>query len=91
LPLSYKKEIILSAGTAEGGLLETYILHIYRRSKSIPHRLVGIVEKTGTEGKRAFTCFDELWQILNQRRDRATARESPRGTGRDSKETKKGL
>jgi hypothetical protein len=52
---------------------------------------VGIVEKTGTEGKRAFTCFDELWQILNQRRDRATARESPRGTGRDSKETKKGL
>jgi hypothetical protein len=52
---------------------------------------VGIVEKTGTEGKRAFTCFDELWQILNQRGDRATARESPRATGRDSKKTKRGL
>jgi hypothetical protein len=31
---------------------------------------VGIVEKVGHKGKRAFTNLDELWEILN----------SPKGT-----------
>jgi hypothetical protein len=44
--------------------LETYIIRIYRRGKSIPHKLIGIVEETGIEGKKAFTCADELWNIL---------------------------
>jgi hypothetical protein len=49
----------------KGGSLETYIVRIYRHGRTIPHRLVGIVEKSGVEGKQAFTCLDELWDILN--------------------------
>ena len=45
--------------------METYILRIYRRGQGIPHRLVGIVEESGVEGKKAFTCVDDLWRILN--------------------------
>jgi hypothetical protein len=45
--------------------LETYILRIYRREKGIPHRIIGIIEESGVEGKKAFTCLDELWGILN--------------------------
>jgi hypothetical protein len=26
---------------------------------------VGVVEEVGVEGKRAFTTYDELWDILN--------------------------
>jgi hypothetical protein len=45
--------------------LETYILRIYRRGKGIPHKIIGIIEESGKEEKKAFTCFDELWRILN--------------------------
>jgi hypothetical protein len=45
--------------------LETYILRIYRRGKSIPHKMIGIIEESGKEEKKAFTCLDELWRILN--------------------------
>jgi hypothetical protein len=40
-------------------------VRIYRRGRTVPHRLVGIVEQGGLEGKRAFTCLDELWGILS--------------------------
>ena len=45
--------------------METYILRIYRREKGIPHRIMGIIEESGVEEKRAFTCLDELQRILN--------------------------
>ena len=50
--------------------METYILRIYRRGKSIPHKMIGIIEESGKEEKKAFTCLDELWRILNPTRAR---------------------
>ena len=42
-----------------------YILRIYRFEKGNPRSLVGIVEETGVKGRKAFTGYDELWEILN--------------------------
>jgi hypothetical protein len=48
--------------------MENYIVRIYRYEKDKPQKLVGIVEKVGEEGKKAFTHVDELWDILNSSR-----------------------
>jgi hypothetical protein len=48
---------------------KTYIVRVYRFSRDNPRRLVGVVEEIGRNGKKAFTGYQELWEILN-----ATAR-----------------
>ncbi len=45
--------------------MENYVVRIYRHKRNNPNRLVGVVEKVGDEGKKAFTNLDELWEILN--------------------------
>jgi len=45
--------------------MENYIVRIYRHGKDNPNQLMGIVEKVGEEGKKAFTHFEELKEILN--------------------------
>ncbi len=47
--------------------MENYILRIYRFEKNNPKSLVGIVESVDGDkrDKRAFTCFDDLWDIIN--------------------------
>ena len=55
---------------------KTYIVRVYRFARDNPRRLVGIVEEAGKKGKKAFTGYQELWEILN-------------ATGR-SKSTKRG-
>jgi len=45
--------------------MENYIVRIYRHEKDKPQRFMGIVETVGKEGKKAFTRYDELWEILN--------------------------
>lgn len=42
----------------------SYIVRIYRFKKNDPRSLVGVVEEAGVKGKRAFTNYDELWEIL---------------------------
>jgi hypothetical protein len=44
--------------------LKTYIIRIYRFEKDHPRSLVGVVEEVGIKGKKAFTNYDELWDIL---------------------------
>jgi len=44
--------------------LKTYIVRIYRFEKDHPRSLVGVVEEVGIKGKKAFTNYDELWEIL---------------------------
>ncbi len=44
---------------------QTYILRVYRFSRDNPHRFVGVVEEIGRKGKKAFTGYQELWEILN--------------------------
>jgi NAD(P)H-dependent FMN reductase len=48
-----------------GGILENYIVRIYRRVENNPRILVGVVEEVGVEGNKAFTNLEELWKILN--------------------------
>jgi hypothetical protein len=46
-------------------IVETYIVRIYRREAAGCHRLVGVVEEVGVEGKRAFVNLRGLWKILD--------------------------
>jgi len=45
-------------------VLANYIVRIYRLDKKNPRHLVGMVEEVGVKGKKAFTNYDELWEIL---------------------------
>jgi hypothetical protein len=51
----------------EEDAVESYIVRIYRFEKNNPRNLVGIVESVEHDkrDKTGFTCFDELWEILN--------------------------
>jgi hypothetical protein len=44
---------------------KTYIVRVYRFAGDNPRRLVGVVEQIGRKGKKAFTGYQELWEILN--------------------------
>ena len=44
---------------------KTYIIRVYRFARDNPRRLVGVVEEAGEKGKKAFTGYQELWEILN--------------------------
>ncbi len=46
--------------------MENFVVRIYRYEKDKPNKLMGIVERVGEEGKKAFTHIDELWEILNE-------------------------
>ena len=45
-------------------ILDNYVIRIYRRDKSDPRLMVGIVEEVGSRKKRGFTTFEELREIL---------------------------
>ena len=45
-------------------ILDNYVIRIYRRDKSDPRLVVGIVEEAGSRKKRGFTTFEELREIL---------------------------
>ncbi len=42
----------------------SYVVHIYRVSKQHPRAILGVVEEVGVRGRKAFTTYDELWEIL---------------------------
>jgi hypothetical protein len=48
----------------------SYIVHIYRMQKNHRRGLVGVLEKVGSKGKKAFTNYDELWDILSRGKTR---------------------
>lgn len=41
-----------------------YVVRIYRFDENNPRYLVGVVEEVGIKGKKVFTNYDELWEIL---------------------------
>jgi hypothetical protein len=45
--------------------VQSYIIRIYRKRKGRKPVLVGTAEKVGLLGKKAFTNFDELREILS--------------------------
>jgi hypothetical protein len=46
-------------------ILTNYIVRVYKFEKNKPRKLVGVVEEVGVKGRKAFTNYDELWEILN--------------------------
>jgi len=59
-----------------------YIVRIYRFNKNKPGRLVGVVEEVGTRFKKAFTNYDELWDILVASKSTIQKRKSPSCEGK---------
>jgi len=62
-----------------------YIVRIYRFNKNKPGRLVGVVEEAGTRLKKAFTNYDELWDILIGSKSITRKRKSPPCEGKTRK------
>ena len=48
-----------------GGLMESYLVRIYRKAENNPRMLIGVVEAPGVKEKMAFSNLYELWDILN--------------------------
>ncbi len=64
----------------------SYIVRIYRFQKNKPHALLGVVEEVGKKGKKAFTHYDELWEILNSQKEASLLDQTVHGRGRARKE-----
>jgi hypothetical protein len=60
-----------------GNSLKKYIIDIYRGEKDKPRSLVGVIEEVGLKGRKGFTDFDELWEILNPVEREPGKREKP--------------
>jgi hypothetical protein len=56
------------------GLPVTFIVRIYCFPGDTRRELVGVVETVGVEGVRRFAGIGELWEILNLREERGTAK-----------------
>jgi hypothetical protein len=66
--------------------MKTYIVRVYRLEKGKPLRLAGVVEEVGIIGRKGFTNYEELWNILrfstssrHSRRKEENFRENERG------------
>ncbi len=57
-------------------ILDNYIIRIYRREKTDPRLIVGIVEIVGTKEKKGFNNYDELREILIPAARRASRRKT---------------
>ena len=44
--------------------MKTYIVRVYRLEKGKPLRLAGVIEEVGIKGRKGFTNYDELWDII---------------------------
>jgi len=51
--------------------MESFIVRIYRQEKDNPENLVGTIEHVDTSGKKAFRRVKELWEILNNTKEKA--------------------
>jgi len=54
-----------NTGLQMGVSMQSYIVRIYRRGRNT---LLGMVETSDDRTRRAFTDYDELWEILNSSR-----------------------
>ena len=73
-------------------LIATYIVRLYRFKKNKPRSLMGVVEEVGVKGRKAFSHYEELWDILNASKNVKRHREEgggkkifPRGEERGDK------
>jgi len=59
--------------------IATYIVRLYRFKKNRPRGLMGVVEEVGMKGRKAFSHYDELWEILNASKGVKNHREAGAG------------
>jgi hypothetical protein len=64
-----------------GGIMESYLVRIYRKVENNPRVLVGVVEEPGENGKKAFHNLYELWDILNPVKGRQLNRRKTKVNG----------
>lgn len=57
-------------------LIATYIVRLYRFKKNCPRSLMGVVEEVGIKGRKAFSHYEELWEILNASKSVKSYRET---------------
>lgn len=60
--------------------MKSYVVRIYRCERAKNGKLVGIVEGTDRQERLAFTCMDDLWEILNNPGDGPASTDGPEGT-----------
>ena len=60
-------------------LIVTYIVRVYRFKKNRPRSVMGVVEEVGVKGRKAFSHYDELWDILNASKSVKSHREAGAG------------
>lgn len=63
-------------------IMNSYLVRIYRKAEDNPRMLIGVVEEVGKKEKKAFHSLNELWDILNQKKElknRKTSFPSKRG------------
>jgi len=65
--------------------MENYVVRIYHHKKNNPEKFIGVVEKIGDEGKKAFTNLEELWKILNPSRAGSSQRAEALGKNKKSR------
>ena len=65
--------------------MESYLVRIYRRKENNPRLLIGVVEETGANEKKAFQNVYELWDILNPIRKRPSKSGGNGGKKRNKK------
>lgn len=63
-------------------LMATYIVRLYRFKKNRPRTLMGVVEEVGIKGRKAFSNYDDLWDILNASKRVKSDREAGAGKKR---------
>jgi hypothetical protein len=49
--------------------MDSYVVRIYRRAGAKSRILIGTVEAAGSGRKMAFSNIEELWEILQRRKD----------------------
>lgn len=57
----YSREVLV---VSPKSFSANYVVRVYRFEKENPKSLVGVVEEIGLKGRKAFTNYDELWEIL---------------------------
>ena len=65
-----------------GVFMNSYLVRIYRKAEDNPRMLIGVVEEVGEKEKKAFNSLNELWDILNQRKELKKRKISGNGAGK---------
>ena len=60
-------------------LIATYIVRLYRFKKNCPRSLMGVVEEVGIKGRKGFSHYEELWEIINASKSVKSPREAGAG------------